>query len=38
MPSLSFNLCLRVKMGDIVPVYKGGGKDLLRMDIYRGIT
>ena len=27
-----------LKMGDIVLVYKGGGKDPLRMDSYRGIT
>ena len=27
-----------LKMGDIVPVYKGGGKDFLRMDSYRHIT
>jgi len=27
-----------LKMGDIVLVYKGGGKDPLRMDSYCGIT
>ena len=27
-----------LKEGFIVPVYKGGGKDLLRVDSYRGVT
>ena len=27
-----------MKMGLVVPVYKGGGKDPMKMDSYRGIT